>query len=90
MSHFYSRIAGARGPATRCGSKTSGITATATGWDLSAQVTMRYDKTLDTDIVEVHITRGSHNPNSNTLLAEFYRSGDSFKCLRTDFPELVI
>lgn len=90
MSHFYSCIAGAKGPSTRCGSKTSGIAATVTGWDLGAQIVMRYDKTLDTDVVEVRITHGSNTPSSSSLLAEFYRSGDTFHCLRTNFPELVI
>lgn len=32
MSEFYARIQGARGEATRCGSKSSGIEATAETW----------------------------------------------------------
>jgi hypothetical protein len=32
MSHFYGTLQGARGPATRCGTKKSGVTATAASW----------------------------------------------------------
>ena len=32
MSHFYSRTQGARGPATRCGTKSSGVQVVAAGW----------------------------------------------------------
>jgi len=32
MSHFYSKIQGNRGQATRCGTKDSGVTATAASW----------------------------------------------------------
>ena len=32
MSHFYSVIQGNRGQATRCGTKNSGVTATAASW----------------------------------------------------------
>ena len=32
MSHFYSVIQGNRGQATRCGTKDSGVTATAASW----------------------------------------------------------
>jgi hypothetical protein len=32
MSEFYGRIQGHRGEATRCGSKTSGITTVAKSW----------------------------------------------------------
>jgi len=32
MSHFYGKMQGARGEATRCGTKSSGITTYAAGW----------------------------------------------------------
>lgn len=32
MSHFYGTLQGSRGQATRCGTKDSGITATAASW----------------------------------------------------------
>lgn len=89
MSHFYSRIQGHRGEATRCGTKSSGIRAEATGWNIGTVSSLRYDETLDTDVVQVYLTTGS-NGRSQQLFAEFYRDGDSFKCLRTDFPELLI
>ena len=33
MSHFYGTLQGSRGEATRCGTKRSGIEATAASWD---------------------------------------------------------
>lgn len=42
MSHFYSRIQGNRGEATRCGSKASGITAWAQSWTARATTYMRH------------------------------------------------
>lgn len=32
MSHFYGTMQGSRGEATRCGTKTSGLTVTAASW----------------------------------------------------------
>jgi hypothetical protein len=90
MSHFYSRIQGHKGQVTRCGTKTSGIRAEATGWDIGTISTIRYDPTIDTDVVSIYITGGSNN-NANTLLAEMYKAADgSYKCLRTNYPELLV
>ena len=33
MSHFYGTVEGNRGRATRCGSKASGLTTKAAGWN---------------------------------------------------------
>jgi hypothetical protein len=38
MSHFYASMKGARGQATRCGSKQSGIFAHIRGWNFGVRV----------------------------------------------------
>lgn len=43
MSHFYSVIHGQGGPATRCGSKSSGVLATAASWAGAVSVHMFVD-----------------------------------------------
>ena len=38
MSHFYGTLEGSRGEATRCGTKDSGITTHAAGWNGAIRV----------------------------------------------------
>jgi hypothetical protein len=38
MAHFYARIAGRRGPASRLGTRSSGIEATAASWQGAVRV----------------------------------------------------
>lgn len=53
MSHFYSRIKGRRGEATRCGTKGSGIDATAASWSGSIVTRMWHDDATGRDMYEV-------------------------------------
>lgn len=43
MAHFYGVLGGSRGQATRCGTKGSGMTATAASWDGAVRSTL-YDR----------------------------------------------
>mgnify|MGYP003319583727 CR=1 FL=1 len=47
MSHFYSVIQGNRGQATRCGTKDSGIRATAASWTGAIRTDLWYDEKDD-------------------------------------------
>ena len=47
MSHFYGRVTGNRGPATRCGSKVSGYHTVAASWDGAIEVRLSYDPKTD-------------------------------------------
>ena len=47
MSHFYSIIQGNRGHATRCGTKDSGVTATAASWTGAIRPELWYDEKDD-------------------------------------------
>lgn len=43
MSHFYGTLKGARGEASRCGTKTSGIRTVAASWAGAIEVTVYQD-----------------------------------------------
>jgi len=43
MSDFYGQVVGNRGPASRGGSRQSGIHVSAQSWDGSVQVDLRYN-----------------------------------------------
>ena len=88
MSHFYSRIQGSRGPATRTGGKSSGITASAFGWDLGGIVTMSYSEELSTDVVHLYTSRD--NNCTKFLVASFAVVDGTLRCLQSDYPELLL
>lgn len=88
MSHYYSTIQGGKGMATRCGTKRSGITATANSWHVGATVSITWSDTLQTDIVTLHATEGSHT-RSHRLMSYAYIDG-KFTIIDTKFPELLI
>ena len=56
MSHFYGRVAGNRGSATRCGSKVSGYHTVAASWDGAIEVRLSYDPKTDTNYYTVYQT----------------------------------
>ena len=43
MSHFYGKLNGSRGPATRCATKKSGLTTVAASWDGAIEVNLTYN-----------------------------------------------
>lgn len=90
MSHFYSRIHGNKGPATRCGTKSSGITAMATGWDIGGIVEAEYNSELQTDTISFYHTQGSNKTNSRKLVASFAVLDGKMTLLNTNYPELFI
>lgn len=53
MSHFYGVLNGSRGEATRCGTKSSGMTATAASWQGAVRVTLREVNGADHAYVEL-------------------------------------
>lgn len=62
MSAFYGTIEGQRGPATRCGSLSSGIKAAAQSWDGSVVVNLRYQERFDSGsplMVEIRTSNDS-------------------------------
>lgn len=55
MAHFLAEIQGARGPASRLGSKQSGISATTASWDGAVTVTIDHDTKTGKDIASVRL-----------------------------------
>ena len=58
MSEFYGQVVGNRGPASRSGSRQSGIHVSAQSWDGSVQVRLRRDMNDELQ-VRVSTSRGS-------------------------------
>lgn len=88
MSYFYGTTTGGRSPATRCGTKTTGITSTANSYTIGGEVEVTYSERLDADIVSFFITRGSHTTRQR--IAAFTMIDGKRQLLDTIYPELFI
>ena len=88
MSHFYSTIQGHKGEATRTGSKNSGITANAFGWDIGGRTVVKFDPRLNTDVVHLYTTRG--NNLTSHLVASFAVINGTLTPLQPNYPELFL
>lgn len=51
MSHYYGRLQGHRGEATRCGTKKSGVRVVARSWNIEARTDIKWSEALQADIV---------------------------------------
>lgn len=73
MSVFYGTVQGQRGPATRCGSLSSGIIAAAQSWDGSVVVKLSYRGTCrDSDLmVDISLSTGSSPCGTNAWYGTF-------------------
>jgi len=58
MAHFIADISGSRGPASRLGSKSSGIQSHTRGWAAGVEVVGRNDAELG-DVFDIYATTGS-------------------------------
>jgi hypothetical protein len=88
MAHYYSTIKGHRGQASRCGSKTSGITTTANSYSVGATVDINYSEKLQTDIVTIYHTQGSDSRPER--LISYAIVNNQFTILDNNFPELLV
>lgn len=73
MAQFIARIHGQRDAASRLGSKESGITASACGWNLGIVVEGRYNEETESDEFTVYLTGGSNHNGSSKLVGTFTR-----------------
>ena len=71
MSQFYASIEGSRGPATRQGSKKSGITGHIRGWSVGGEVRYWHNEETGEDEVTIYLTSGSSGYGSQKLLGRF-------------------
>ena len=72
MEHFWGSIQGSRGKVTRLGTKRSGLTVEAQGWDIGARVEVEHDNQVEADAVAVWITRGSNDNGEPVFLGRFW------------------
>ena len=56
MSHFYGVLGGSRGEASRCATKTSGLSVTAAGWRGAVGVRVWYNADKGRDEYRVYLT----------------------------------
>lgn len=76
MACFRATIKGTRGPSSRLGHKSSGITATINGWHKGILVVAAYDPKTDRDTFTIYTTGGSTNPSSHTKIYPLPNTGD--------------
>lgn len=72
MAHFLAGCEGNRGPASRLGSKVSGIFARAQGWRNGVVVYGEYDPDTEQDVFRVLATGGSAGDGTRRLIATVY------------------
>lgn len=72
MAHFYAEIKGQRGPATRMGSKNSGIRAHIRGWNHGVRVEGTHYETQNgkPDSFAIFATSGSNGNHPSIYLGE--------------------
>jgi len=64
MAHFYAKIQGSRGEATRMGGKANGIEGHIRGWNLGVRVYGSVDDNGN-DVFTVELTSGSNGRKSS-------------------------
>lgn len=67
MSHFYGDLQGSRGSATRCGTRSSGISSHPRGWNVGVKVEGSNCGTYD--VFGIDLTRGSNDAERRQPLA---------------------
>jgi len=65
MAQFRGTIEGNRGEASRLGTKASGLTVTANGWDTGVRVELSHR--AGRDVVLIYRTGGSNNPDGDLV-----------------------
>jgi len=69
MSHFYGEIHGqAKTPATRRGSKASGLEGHLRGWNIGVRVVLEHKEDIG-DVIYIYRTSGSNGGSNDVLIA---------------------
>lgn len=88
MAQFYAEVQGNRGPASRMGSKDSGMWGHIRGWHVGCKVRCYYDEALKGDVIEVYRTGGSSGSSQHEhLIARLFEGerGQFQKALHGQF-----
>ncbi len=67
MAHFIADVEGGRGPASRTGTKNSGMTTHTRGWNLGVRVELRHED--GEDVAYVYRTGGSNGNGIEKIIA---------------------
>ena len=67
MAHFIGKIQGVRGQASRFGTKQSGLTAIANGWNCGGFIEVIYDEKTGEDVVCFFVSGGSNNSSTRAV-----------------------
>ena len=89
MAHYYARAQGNKGEATRCGTRSSGIIARADSWSIGAMSVIKYDTTINADVVTLYATEGSDDSYGKRIMSYAYIDG-KFTIIDTSYPELLL
>lgn len=82
MAQFIGRIKGQRGEATRLGTKASGVTVEANGWNIGVKAGAFHISSHGAnglDVVEVYLTGGSNDACAKRSLGFWRRTADGFE-----------
>ena len=79
MAHFYGKLQGSRGEATRCGTKSSGVETVAASWQGSVVVRLHHDESRDQDIATVELRPWDGGKGISKLLFKGPVIGEDWK-----------
>lgn len=89
MAHFIGYVQGARGEASRLGSKSSGIDATGRGWNIGGSVMLRSNeskdeegKKIERDSVTLSVDSGSNHRGDSYEVACFEEGENGERVLK--------
>lgn len=68
MSKFYGELKGSRGPVTRCGTWSSGVTAHVSGWESGVYVRVKGGVEPGEVVAHIGITGGSNKPGIVSII----------------------
>lgn len=70
MAHFYGTLSGSRGPASRMGTKNSGLTSQAAGWQGCIETTIWHNEKTGKDMFRVELKPWQNSGGNSRTLAE--------------------
>ena len=87
MAHFRGSVAGQSLPATRLGSKNSGLETLATGWSGGVRVEARVSSTGLVDYFDIYMTGGSNQTGEDVYIGRVASVEGAAPVFVADNPE---
>jgi len=78
MAHFYGRLTGGGQEVTRCGTETSGMSASINGWNVGIEAFLRRDISTGKDVLSIHLTGGSNGARMPYGFLELREGGNEW------------